>query len=143
MRTNPKATFSVDLPFALIPSYWQSKRSAEPTSYFFKSLHIRGTGTIVTGLEVKAKVLQTMMEKYQPEGGHDKIETSNLIYKRPLEKVCVFQVKTEELTQKIKFGQNYTDRLIEPIIEGLRERGLPMDLETIDNIIKYRSQIMN
>jgi len=138
MSANPKASFSVDLPFAFIPSYWQSKQSAEPTSYFFKSLHIRGKGSLVTDTSKKAEVLQAMMKKYQPEGGYAKIETSNPIYRKPLEKVGVFEVFNEEFTMKLKFGQNISDRLIEPIIAGLQERGLPMDLETIANIRKYR-----
>ncbi|RMG28109.1 MAG: pyridoxamine 5'-phosphate oxidase family protein [Methanobacteriota archaeon] len=138
LKESPKASFSVDLPFAFIPSYWQSKRSAEPTSVFFKSLHIRGRGEVVNDLTEKAHALQAMMEKYQPEGGYERIEVSNPIYRKPLERVGVFRIVTEELTMKIKFGQNMDARKIGRIIEGLRERNLPMDLETIKNILKYR-----
>jgi uncharacterized protein len=140
LKENPKASFSVDLPFAFIPSYWESKRSAEPASYFFKSLHIRGRGSIVENLELKAKALQSMMEKYQPEGRYDKVETLNPIYKIPLQRVGVYEVLTEEFTIKLKFGQNYSDKKIQPIIDGLKERDLPMDPATIDNIYKYRAK---
>ena len=140
LSSHPKSTFSVDLPFAFIPSYWQSKKSAEPTSYFFKSLHIRGEGSIVENLDRKAEVLQAMMEKYQPEGRHDRVESDNPIYRVPLQKVGVYQVSPEEITMKLKFGQNYSDRLIQPIIEGLTKRDLPMDRETVENIKKYRTK---
>lgn len=138
LSRSPKASFSVDLPFALITSYWQSKRSAEPTSYFFKSLHVRGQGMEVNDLDEKAGALQAMMEKYQPEGGYEPIETTNRMYRKPLERVGVFKIVPEEITMKIKFGQNMDDRMIGKIIEGLRQRGHPMDEETVKNILKYR-----
>ncbi len=61
------------------------------------------------------------------------------MYQKPLERVGVFKIVPEEITMKIKFGQNMDDRMIERIIMGLKLRGLPMDQETIANILKYRN----
>ena len=41
---NQKVTFSVDLPYAMIPSYWQDAEQACRANQFFKSALIRGRG---------------------------------------------------------------------------------------------------
>lgn len=138
MSSRPKASFSVDLPYALIPSYFTSKKSAVPTSYFFKSIHIRGNGSVIEDISLKAKALQAMMEKYQPEGRYTKITPENKIYKGALKEVAVFKVENQECTIKLKFGQNMNIKQINQVIAGLEERGLPADFETIEMIRKYR-----
>ncbi|MCE7735979.1 MAG: flavin-nucleotide-binding protein [Candidatus Heimdallarchaeota archaeon] len=137
---NPKATFSVDFPYSFIPSYWSSESYACPASHYFKSLFLRGKGSIVDSIETKVTVLQKLMEKYQPEGNYKKISEDLSIYKNALKNVGVFKIEKVELSIKVKLGQNESDKTIDKIVYGLRDRGSEIDLLTVDEIMKLRMQ---
>ncbi|MFW9856365.1 MAG: pyridoxamine 5'-phosphate oxidase family protein [Candidatus Thorarchaeota archaeon] len=136
LRKAPKVTFSVDIPYSFIPSYWQSKKSASFATQFFKSVHIRGTGSIVIDIEEKAEVLQKLMIKHQPEGKFVPINVTERIYKSEITGVAVYRIDPVEISVKIKFGQNLSRRVLLNIIERLRERNQGMDAETIAEIKK-------
>ncbi|MCE7737218.1 MAG: flavin-nucleotide-binding protein [Candidatus Heimdallarchaeota archaeon] len=141
LKKNPKATFSVDLPYSFLPSYWISEKYACPASHYFKSLFIRGVGSLVENIDEKARVLQKMMEKYQPEGQYTPISSDLSLYKKALENVGVYKIKMDDLSIKIKFGQNESDAAIMKIIDGLRERGSEIDQLTIDEIVRLREKL--
>src|SRR4030043_2386185 len=44
LSCSPKVTFSVDVPYALIPSYWVNADRGCSITQFFKSVLIRGQG---------------------------------------------------------------------------------------------------
>ena len=135
MKNNPKASFSVYLPYSFIPSHWLSDKYACPASHFFKSFFIRGKASIISDLNEKARVLQKLMSKYQPQGGYTPIENITL-YKNALEKVGVYKIKMSELSIKIKFGQNESSNIINKIIGGLKQRGSTIDLLSLNEILK-------
>lgn len=135
-KTNPKVTFSVDMPYSLIPSYWTSKDYACPASIFYKSAHIRGEGTFVEDLAEKAKVLQSMMEKDQPEGGYKPITIDEPLYQGPLKKTAVFKIVPFQIDVKVKFGQNLNPTARQNLIAKLEERNEGMDRETAEEIRK-------
>ena len=138
LKESPKVTFSVDVPFSYIPSWFTSPKNATPASHLFKSLLIRGIGLVVDDLDEKARGLQAMMEKYQPEGRHEKVEAENRIYTNQLKQTGVFKVELEEFSIKNKFLQNYSPDKRQIIVDHLRERGLEIDLKSIDLIEYYR-----
>jgi nitroimidazol reductase NimA-like FMN-containing flavoprotein (pyridoxamine 5'-phosphate oxidase superfamily) len=139
LQSSPKASFSVDIPYSFIPSYYQSKNYACPATHFFKSIHIRGTGRIVEDVDEKASALQTLMEKYQPEGNYTKIDANESIYRKAIQEVGVYALDPKEITVKIKFGQNETPEKRNKIIEGLKKRDSEIDRATIEEIRKYGS----
>ena len=78
-------------------------RYACPATHFCKSVEIRGRCDLVDDLAEKAEALQALMEKYQPEGGHDPIRASDPVYAKALAGVAVFRV-SGAWTAKVKFG---------------------------------------
>ncbi len=139
IKKSPKATFSVYKSYSFIPSYFTSKKYACPATHFFKSMHIRGDASIISEISEKARVLQTMMEKYQGSNSHTAIGDISL-YRNALENVGVYRIKAEEITIKIKFGQNESDRTMEMIVKGLRGRDEEIDRLTVDEILSLRKQ---
>lgn len=135
-KTNPKVTFSVDIPYSLIPSYWTSKDYACPASIYYKSAHIRGAGTFVEDIAEKAKALQTMMEKDQPEGGYKPITVDEPLYQGPLKKTAIFKIVPLQVDVKVKFGQNLNPTARQNLIAKLEERNEGMDRETAEEIRK-------
>ena len=108
-------------------------RYACPATHFYKSVEIRGRCDLVDDLAEKAEALQALMEKYQPEGGHDPIRASDPVYAKALAGVAVFRV-SGAWTAKVKFGQNETAQKRRIMIDKLRERAELRDLETADEI---------
>ena len=129
LRADPRCSFSMVKAYSLIPSHWTAPRYACPATHFYKSVEIRGRCEPVDDLEEKAAALQALMEKYQPEGGHDPIRAADPVYAKALAGVAVFRV-SGAWTAKVKFGQNETPVRRRTWIEKLRERGEPRDLAT-------------
>ena len=132
----PKIAFSVDIPFSFIPSHWVGPKMACPATMFYKSVHIRGTGHMVSSLDEKALALQKLMEKHQPEGMYLPFKENMDIYHNPLERVGVFRIDPVEITVKIKFGQNINKTARRGLINKLAERNLAIDQQTIVEIEK-------
>jgi predicted FMN-binding regulatory protein PaiB len=70
----------------------------------------------------------------QPEGGHAPIDATDPRYTASLRGVSVLRLDTLEITGKFKFGQNMPETRRDKIVDGLSERGLPDDANTIKHI---------
>lgn len=130
-------SFAVAREYAIVPSYFTDPRQACPATAFFKSVHIRGLAESVEDLDEKADVLTGLMEKLQPEGGYAPITPLDPAYRGELKGVSVVRIQVTELTAKFKFGQNMEEERRGKVMEGLRERGLPDDPETLELMKKY------
>ncbi len=138
IKKNPKVAFSVDIPYSFIPSHWINKNYACTVTQFFKSVHIRGNGEIVDDVTEKAKALQALMEKYQPEGKFKTISTDHSIYRKALTEVGVFKIKSDDISLKIKFGQKIEPEKRQKIILGLRNRNRDIDIETLKEMNEFQ-----
>jgi len=130
LQGGPRCSFLMALPYSLIPSYWTAPQHACPATHYFKSVDARGPCTVVEDLGEKARALQALMIKYQPEGRHRPIDADDPTYLKPLRGVGVFRLAVESWTGKVKFGANEPERIRRLLIAGLRERGRPLDLAT-------------
>ncbi|MCZ8517117.1 pyridoxamine 5'-phosphate oxidase family protein [Paenibacillus filicis] len=132
-----KVSFAVAKEFAVIPSYFSDPRQACPATAFFKSVHIRGIAEPVDDLHEKAEALSGLMEKLQPEGGYAPITPDDPLYTGELKAVSVVRITVEDLTAKFKFGQNLKEDRLAQVMEGLEERGLAGDPETVEMMKRY------
>lgn len=139
LKENPKVTFSVYQPFSYIPSYFISNIACQAT-IFFKSVHIRGTGSLVEDYNDKIKVVIKLMEKHQPEKKYTDIDLSNPKYYHYMETTGIFCITPSEITMKLKFGQNMGNSVISHIISYLEERNQPIDHETVLEIKNRRPE---
>ena len=140
LSADPRVSFSVAKEFAIIPSYFSDPLLACPATAYFKSVLITGRAAIVEDLAEKAQVLQAMMTKLQPEGGHQPIEAEAKEYRGRLKGVAVVRIDSTSITGKFKFGQNLTADKRESVEEGLHKRGLEQDAETVELMRKYCPQ---
>ncbi|HUL20750.1 MAG TPA: pyridoxamine 5'-phosphate oxidase family protein [Thermodesulfobacteriota bacterium] len=86
--------FEVDEPIA----YAVGSASACQASYYYRSILIKGKAALVEGRDKKVKILERMMEKYQPE--RNKGEMPEEI----LGKTAVIEVLIKEITGKENLG---------------------------------------
>lgn len=132
-----KACFSVVKEYSFLPSYFSSSTSACPATQFFASVFCEGEISLLTDLGEKAKALGALMQKMQPEKNYEDIEVSNPIYTKMLEKTAVFKLKVDNLTTKVKAGQNLNEENKEKLITKLQERGSATDLKTIELMKRF------
>ena len=130
LARHPRGSFSAVEPYALIPSTFSSDGGlACPATQFFLSVTAEGPLALVEDLEEKAKILEGLMAKLQPEGGYRPLEEE--IYRKSLEKTAVFCLQMERLGAKAKAGQNLSPERFGRIVEHLERRDGPRDRETL------------
>jgi nitroimidazol reductase NimA-like FMN-containing flavoprotein (pyridoxamine 5'-phosphate oxidase superfamily) len=134
MTAGPPAGFTMVKEYSYLPSYWSAPEHACPATQFFKSVEIQGRAVVVDDPQYKARALQALMEKMQPEGQYVPMDHKLPMYRGALQTVGIFRVITETWTGKMKFGQNEPARLRRTLVGKLRERGAPVDLLTADEI---------
>ena len=127
---DPRAVFMVTADFALVPSYFRAPKLACPATQYYKAVVVRGSVRQVAFRNEKATALQALMEKLQPEGGHEPI-LDNRLYRKSLDTTAVLALPMEEVTAKFKFGQNLPRRVRRSVAGRLSERDRPGDAETV------------
>lgn len=135
LKKSPKVTFSIDIPYSFIPSYWNSKKNAGNATMFYKAALVKGTGHIISEPEEKINRLTLLMEKYQPEGGYKPMNDSG-IYKEIMKATALFKIDPDEITVKVNFRRKQSQEINLKLIERLKERGTAVDLETAAEIEK-------
>ncbi len=132
LAADPRVTFLVADDFSIIPSYFTNPQMACPATQYYRAVLVRGRARILGTRDERAAALQALMEKLQPDGGHQPITADNPIYIKSLDTTAVIEVPIEEWTAKFKFGQNLPNRKRLSVAEQLLDRANPRDIETVD-----------
>ena len=127
LASGQKVTFCIAVPYSMIPSYWRSPDYACPASQYFESVLIRGRGVVVSDPTEKAKALQALMEKHQPEGGFKRLDASDPLYVKAIEEVAIFRIDPDRIDIRTKFGDHLSPETRRRIIAKLRERNIGID----------------
>ncbi len=85
--------FEVDTPIA----YVAASKNACRANYYYRSIVIKGKATFVKDRKKKIRVLEKLMEKYQPEGNCGEVPLEIL------EKTAVIEILIQEMTAKENF----------------------------------------
>lgn len=65
---------------------------------YYRSVIVKGKGALVREKEKKRKILELLMEKYQPEGGYGEIS------REILQRTAVIEISIEEMRGKERLG---------------------------------------
>ncbi len=130
MAKNPKAAFSVVKPYSLIPSYFSDTVAACPATQFFASAHIAGRVEKVEDDSEKCDILNAMMQKLQPDGGYETIDSANPMYAKMTAQTAVWKLTPTHTSMKVKAGQNLPKERKEALTRKLQERGSALDADT-------------
>ena len=130
LAQNPAVSFSVVENYALIDSDFSSVDGlACPATQFFKSVSIEGVVEVLESREVKVKVFEALMQKFQPKGGYKPFSDSD--YDAAIKATAVVKIAVETLSCKFKFGQHLNEERFEMIVSHLLRRGTQIDRETV------------
>jgi len=102
IRRNSKVGFEVDRELEFLPSYFEDPKDASLADTLYISIVIKGKALLVTDKEEKMLALNGLMEKYQPEGRYEPIQSSM----RVLDAVAVIKVVPDTINGKYKIGQH-------------------------------------
>ena len=130
-----RVVVSVEETVARVPSYFVDAERACPATTLFRAAQARGVLTAVDEPVRKARVLQRLMEKLQPEGGHQPIEATSPLYRAAVKGLLIAGVSLGELTAKAKLMQNKNDETRARVVEQLWRRGAPGDVRAIELIL--------
>jgi ribosomal protein S18 acetylase RimI-like enzyme len=117
---------------APIPSFFIDPERACPATTYYLSVQAHGRLEAVDDDELKARILQALMAKYQPEGGHVPITADHPLYRKAVAGVLVARVAIERIDGKAKLGQNRSRSELVRVLELLWQRGLPGDVRAIE-----------
>ncbi len=126
-----KVGFTMAWELSYIPSNWLGKEYACPATQMFKSVEIKGRCVVVEDVDEKARGLQALMEKHQPEGLFRPIAAGEKMYRKALEETGVFRVDADSWTGKARLFQEKSEAFQVKLTEKLAERGLAIDGDTI------------
>lgn len=125
---------------AEIPSYFVDPQLACPATTYYESVEARGQLSEVTSVDLKDAMLEALMKKYQPEGGHQTIDSREPLYTKQVRATRVFGLQIEQIAGKLSAGQDRPPERVEKVISGLFRRGLPNDLRAIEEILTYKPE---
>ncbi len=119
---------------AEIPSHFRDPENACPATTYYESVLAGGMPEPVTDPADKVRLLQAIMEKYQPEGGYRPLSIDDGDYERALAGVKLVRMPLQQISGKSKLGQNLSSEQFSMILEGLWRRGRSADLAAIDRL---------
>ena len=126
-----EAVFSAEEVVAEIPSHFINPERACPATTYYRSAMAHGVIRRVDDLERKARVLEALMERFQPEGGYVPITAGDPRYRKSVASLLIAELVPDRLSAKHKLGQNRDGRQIEKVMAGLWQRGGPGDIRAI------------
>lgn len=126
---------------AEIPSHFVDPSLACPATTYYQSAQVCGELVRIEDVGTKARVLEALMQRFQPEGGYDPIDPGDRRYAPVLRGLLVAGVDLESAVAKIKVGQNRRPNQILPVLEGLWKRGADGDIEAIEMIREARPDL--
>ncbi len=128
------AVVSAEEVVAHLPSWMSDPVRACPATTLFRSVQVHGTLRAVEDLALKARVLEALMQRWQPEGRYHPIDPADPLYRGELAGLLVLAVPFEQVDGKWKLLQNREPEQILRVLEGLWARGEPGDAEAIEAV---------
>lgn len=120
---------------ASIPSSFIDKEKACPATTYYRSVQAEGVLQKVEDVAQKARMLQALMEKYQPEGGYTPFDGNLDFYHKDLRSVLVFGLEITAISGKESLGQDRPAERTRKVVSGLWQRGNVEDLRAISLIL--------
>lgn len=128
IKQNNKVGFEVDQSLEFLPSYFTHPKDASQADTLYISVVIKGTGIIINERKEKTLALNSLMKKYQPEGGYESISPDMAV----VDEVAIIKVVPKTMRGKYKVGQHLEKKSRLEVAKKLLERNTP----TVQNTLK-------
>ncbi|WP_318653868.1 GNAT family N-acetyltransferase [Anaeromyxobacter oryzae] len=128
------AVVSAEEVVARLPSTFTHQTHACSASTLYRSAQVHGSLVEVTDPHEKARALEGLMARRQPEGGYDPIDPADPEYAGELAGTLVVKVTLDRVDGKEKLLQNKAPEEIGRILTALWARGAPGDARAIEAV---------
>jgi nitroimidazol reductase NimA-like FMN-containing flavoprotein (pyridoxamine 5'-phosphate oxidase superfamily)/ribosomal protein S18 acetylase RimI-like enzyme len=128
------AVVSAEEAVAHVASWMVDPVMACPASTLYRSVQVHGTLREVVDPVDKARALEALMRRWQPEGRYAPIDPADPRYRKELAATLVFSVPLERVDGKEKLLQNRRPAEVVRVLEALWERGAAGDAEAIEAV---------
>jgi GNAT superfamily N-acetyltransferase/nitroimidazol reductase NimA-like FMN-containing flavoprotein (pyridoxamine 5'-phosphate oxidase superfamily) len=125
---------TVEETVARIPSTFLDPVRACPATTLFRSVQVHGVLEALEGPALRARALQALMVKLQPQGGHAPITETDPLYAPQLRGLLIGGVRLERVDGKAKLAQNRSEGDRHAVLEQLWRRGDDGDPRAIELI---------
>jgi GNAT superfamily N-acetyltransferase/nitroimidazol reductase NimA-like FMN-containing flavoprotein (pyridoxamine 5'-phosphate oxidase superfamily) len=125
---------TVEETVARLPSYFTDPERACPATTLFRSVQVHGVLQALLDPAVKARALQALMTKLQPQGGYVPIADGDARYAPQVRGLLVAGVRLERVDGKAKLAQNRSATERTALLDSLWRRGEPGDPHAIELI---------
>lgn len=127
IKSNPKVGFEVDKEVEFLPSYFTSPTDASQADTLYISVVIKGDGIIVNDRQEKVLALNSLMEKYQPEGRYEKLSPEMGV----VDEVAVIKIIPRTIRGKYKIGQHMDKSARTELAKKILDKNSPTARQTI------------
>ena len=125
---------SVEETIAVLPSYFMDPQKACPATTLYRAAQAHGVLQAIEEPVRKARVLQRLMEKLQPEGGYLPLDAESPLYRAQVKGLLIAGLPLDALTTKAKLAQNRTPEQRSSLLEKLWARGAAGDARALELI---------
>lgn len=125
---------SVEETVAVLPSYFMDPQRACPATTLYRAAQAHGVLQAIEEPVRKARVLQRLMEKLQPEGGYLPLDADSPLYRAQVKGLLIAGLPLDALTTKAKLAQNRTPEQRSVLLEKLWARGAAGDARALELI---------
>ena len=125
---------SVEETVTRLPSYFMDPEKACPATTLYRGAQAHGVLQAIEEPVRKARVLQRLMEKLQPEGGYVPLDHESPMYRAQVKGLLIAGLPLEGLTTKAKLAQNRTPDQRAMLLGKLWGRGGAGDARAIELI---------
>jgi ribosomal protein S18 acetylase RimI-like enzyme/nitroimidazol reductase NimA-like FMN-containing flavoprotein (pyridoxamine 5'-phosphate oxidase superfamily) len=117
---------------AFLPSHFVDPERACPATTLYRSAQIHGVLEEITRSDEKARALEALLGRHQPEGGYVPLDADGPLYRKALASLLVVRLRATRLDGKAKLCQNRSPADRRRVLEGLWRRGAAGDLRAIE-----------
>lgn len=128
------AVLAAEETVAVVPSTFFDPERACPATTYYRSVQVHGTLVAIDEPARKARALQALMEKLQPQGGHVPIDEAHPYYRAPVRGLLIAGVPLDRVDGKAKLAQNRGPDERAALLTSLWRRGDPGDTRAIELI---------
>ena len=130
IRANQKVGFEVDHEVEFLPSYFSSPTDASQADTFYISVVIKGDAAIIEDRTEKIMALNALMEKYQPEGGYERLVPNMHV----IDEVAIIKVTPRTIRGKYKIGQHMDKTARTNLAKKILEKNSPTARKTLQTM---------
>jgi predicted FMN-binding regulatory protein PaiB len=134
LRSSGSAALVFQDILAVIPSHWVDAHYGGAATAYYRFAEFQCSVKLAEEPAEMVRVLQAMLDRFQPEGGYDPLDPASARYRPSFEMLVIAELEPITVRAKWKLGQNRPESVRREVARRLRERAKGSDARAADEI---------